>query len=181
MTQVLGLTVLRLEQRLGAAQRAPAGVKMRHLFILSLAGLTLAGCATVTRGTTNQVQIVSEPSGALARTSLGHQCSTPCTLQLSRKDEFSVTFAMPGYEEQTIVVKTQIAGAGAAGFAGNVLVGGVIGMGVDAATGSTLEHVPNPVSAVLRPLPRPTPQRSAPRSRSRGSVPQASLAPGASS
>ena len=126
-----------------------------------------AGCATVIRGTTNQVQIVSEPSGADARTSLGHACVTPCTLQVSRKDEFSVVFAKPGYEEARVDVKTNIAAAGAAGFAGSLLLGSVVAMGVDAATGSTLEHTPNPVSATLRPIaPVAAPPR-APRPRIR--------------
>ena len=133
---------------------------MRSVFIISVAGLALAGCATVTRGTTNQMQMVSEPTGVTARTSLGHQCTTPCTLQVSRKDEFAVTFTMPGYEEQTVPVKTQLAGAGAAGFAGNLLVGGVVGMGVDAVTGSTLEHVPNPVSVVMTPVAKPAAART---------------------
>ncbi|MGE3248482.1 MAG: PEGA domain-containing protein [Beijerinckiaceae bacterium] len=128
--------------------------------------VSLAGCATVTRGTTNQIQIVSEPQGAQVRTSLNQVCVTPCTLQVSRKDEFSVTFSKPGYLDQTIAVKTQLAGAGAAGFAGNVLVGGVVGMGVDAYTGATLLHVPNPVQAILQPAeqPRmaPPPQRRRP-------------------
>jgi hypothetical protein len=124
----------------------------------------LGGCASVTRGTTDQVQIVSEPPGADVRTSMGHNCQTPCTLQFSRKDEFSVTFSKPGYEPQTIAVGTRIAGSGAAGFAGNVLVGGVIGMGVDAATGATLEHFPNPVSATLQPI-RPTAPAPAQRKR----------------
>ncbi len=55
-------------------------------------------------------------------------------------------------------VRTQVASAGAAGFAGfagNILLGGIIGMGADAATGATLEHVPNPVSATLVPISRP--------------------------
>jgi len=43
-------------------------------------------------------------------------------------------------------------GGGAAGFAGNVLIDGIVGMGVDAATGSALEHYPNPVSVTLEPL-----------------------------
>ena len=133
--------------------------------LISLAGLALAGCATVTRGTSSQIQIVSEPSGATARTSLGHQCVTPCTLQVGRKDEFAVVFTLPGHEDQTVNVRTQLAGAGAAGFAGNVVLGGVVGMGVDAATGATLEHLPNPVSVVLRPIPKPAPARSAPRPR----------------
>jgi hypothetical protein len=113
--------------------------------------LMAGGCATITRGTTDQLQITSEPSNATARTSLGHNCVTPCTITISRKDEFSVVISKAGYQEQTIEVKTQIAGAGAAGFAGNVLIGGVVGMGADVATGAALEHVPNPVSVQLVP------------------------------
>lgn len=150
---------------------------MYRFVLISLAGFSLAGCATVTRGTTNQMQIVSEPSGATARTSMGHQCVTPCTVQVGRKDEFSVVFTHPGYEEQSVNVRTQLAGAGAAGFAGNVLVGGIVGMGVDAATGSTLEHVPNPVSVVLRPAPKPAPTRTAPRPRSPRPVADAARLP----
>ena len=125
---------------------------MLKLIAVGIAALSLAGCATVTRGTTNQIQIVSEPSGADVRTSMGMTCVAPCTITVSRKDEFAVTFNKPGYQELTIPVKTQVAGSGAAGFAGNVLLGGVVGMAADAATGATLEHVPNPVVGNLRPL-----------------------------
>lgn len=126
---------------------------MRVLFALAAAA-ALAGCATVTRGTTDQIQIQSEPSGANVRTSLSQTCVTPCTLQVGRKDEFTVSFEKPGYAPQEVQVRTQIAGSGAAGFAGNILVGGVVGMGVDAATGATLEHVPNPVRVTLLPIGR---------------------------
>ena len=119
------------------------------LAVVAAAGL-LSGCATITRSTVNQIQITSEPSGAFVKTSLQQSCQTPCTLSVSRKDEFSVSFHHDGFVDETIFVKTQIASAGAAGFAGNVLAGGLIGMGVDAATGATLEQVPNPVHAVLR-------------------------------
>lgn len=143
---------------------------MVRIILLAVVCAAMGGCATVTRGTTTQVQVQSEPSGAQARTSLNHSCVTPCTLQVNRKDEFSVVFSKPGYRDQTIEVKTQLAGAGAAGFAGNVLVGGVVGMGVDAYTGATLEHRPNPVRATLEPL---SPPAAAPpvRKRRRGGKP----------
>jgi hypothetical protein len=124
---------------------------MRILVIIALA-LTVGGCATVTRGTTSQVQFQSEPSGANMRTSHGHNCVTPCTLQMNRKDEFIATFSKPGFADQDVSVRTKVAGEGVAGFAGNVLVGGVIGMAADAATGATLEHYPNPVSVTLEPM-----------------------------
>ena len=69
--------------------------------------------------------------------------------------------------EEHVPVKTQVAGSGVAGFAGNVLIGGVIGMGADAYTGATLEHVPNPVFVTLRPVPPPplATTRAAPKPR----------------
>jgi hypothetical protein len=128
----------------------------RSIVAMAVAAVfTLGGCATITRGTTDQLQITSDPPDAMARTSLGHSCVTPCTLTISRKDEFNVVISKPGYQDETVEVKTQVAGAGAAGFAGNVLLGGVVGMGADVATGATLEHIPNPVSVVLMPLPAP--------------------------
>ena len=111
----------------------------------------LGGCATVTRGSTDQVQIISDPVGVNARTSTGYSCTTPCTIQVPRKDDFTVVFQAPGYETVTVPVTAQVAGAGAAGFAGNVLLGGIIGMAVDASTGAAYSHVPNPVSAKMVP------------------------------
>ncbi|POR51268.1 hypothetical protein CYD53_10751 [Bosea psychrotolerans] len=124
-----------------------------RIFVVAAVAGALGGCATVTRGTTDQITVNSIPPEAEARTSLGHACpATPCTWEVSRKAEFTVSFSKPGYEDMQIPVATRIAGAGAAGFAGNVLIGGLVGMGVDAATGSTLEHYPSPVLATLVPL-----------------------------
>ena len=144
---------------------------MIRVFVSVVAGLALSGCATITRGTTDQLQIVSDPSGADVRTSMGPTCITPCTLQVSRKDEFTVIISKPGFIEEQVPVKTQIAGNGAAGFAGNVLIGGIIGMGADAYTGATLEHVPNPVSITLRPVAPPPVATRAP-SKPRKPAPQ---------
>ena len=94
---------------------------------------------------------------------MGHVCTTPCTLQFQRKDEFTITFSKPGYVPQDVAVTTRVAAGGAAGFAGNVVLGGLVGMGVDAATGSTLEHVPNPVAVTLEPVAGAPPRRGPPR------------------
>lgn len=128
---------------------------MKNFAIIVLA-LSLGGCATVTRGTTGKVTFESEPAGAEVTTTVGKGCpETPCIVEVSRKSSFVATFYKNGYQEQSIPVNTRIAGEGAAGFAGNILIGGVIGMGVDAASGSTLEHYPNPVKAELVPVRSP--------------------------
>ncbi len=114
-----------------------------------IVGLLLAGsvaaCGTVTRGTKEQIAFDSSPDGARAQTTLGVACTTPCTLDIPRKKEFSVTMTKEGYDPQTVKVITRLSGKGAAGVAGNVLVGGIIGAGVDVATGAGLDHSPNPV------------------------------------
>jgi hypothetical protein len=140
---------------------------MRNLILASACALGLCGCATITRGTTDQVQLRSNPAEARATTSMGQSCMTPCTITVSRKDEFAVSFEKDGYEPQSVEVKTQVAGAGAAGFAGNVLIGGVVGMGADVVTGATLEHIPNPVQADLVPVRKVEPPIAARRTHNR--------------
>lgn len=147
------------------------------LLVAVALGLLCANCATVTRGTTNNVQIVSEPAEADARLSTGQSCTTPCTVTVPRSQEFTVVVSKPGFLPQQVEVKTQVAGGGAAGLAGNILLGGVVGLAADAASGASLDHVPNPVRVTLEPE-RPAAAR-APRGlrpRARG-TPTAALPP----
>lgn len=129
---------------------------MRIVLVLG-AALVIGGCATITRGTTSNVGFDSQPSGAEVRLSNGLGCVTPCSLAVKRNEEFIATFTRAGYVGQQVEVKTQVAGEGAAGFAGNIIAGGIIGMGVDAATGGALEHTPNPVVVALQPAGRGAP------------------------
>ena len=56
------------------------------IVLVVLAPMGLGGCASVTRGWSEQMQINSQPEGAEVRTSLNQQCVTPCTLTVQRKD-----------------------------------------------------------------------------------------------
>jgi hypothetical protein len=123
----------------------------RILWVAAL--LALTGCASIARGTSETVEIQVEPKDATVTTSLGFSCTTmPCQFKVDRKTEFSVSAIKEGYLPQTVNILTKVSGKGAAGFAGNVLIGGVIGMGVDAATGASKDHFPNPVVINLVPL-----------------------------
>lgn len=123
-----------------------------RVLLLTVALCLISGCATVTRGTTETILVQSEPSGATVRLSNGFTGVTPASFTLSRKGDLVVSVSKEGYETAEIPLKSQIAGAGAAGMAGNVLIGGIIGIGVDAVTGATLSHYPNPVKTALIPL-----------------------------
>lgn len=120
--------------------------------------LTVGACGTVTRGTSADVTFNSAPAGAKVQISTGLVCpATPCTFQISRKQEFIAHFELDGYEPQQIPVKTEVSGGGAAGMAGNLIIGGVVGIVVDASTGATMDHTPNPVYAHMVPIVKPKP------------------------
>jgi hypothetical protein len=131
-----------------------------HKFIvcLSCLGLLVAtgflstGCASITRGTKDKLKVVSEPPGATVTLSNGQTGTTPATFRLPRKKGVVVEVSKPGYESQKIAVSSKFAGAGGAALAGNVLVGGLIGAGIDGLSGATLSLKPNPVSVALVPL-----------------------------
>jgi hypothetical protein len=125
-------------------------------FITVVAIITMAGastaCATLTRGTTQQFVVETTPVGAAVKTSHGFTCpATPCTFSLPRKESFSVTASKDGFATQTAEVASGLAGSGAAGMAGNILLGGFIGIGVDATSGALNDLTPNPLKMVLQP------------------------------
>ncbi|MBI4659038.1 MAG: PEGA domain-containing protein [Verrucomicrobia bacterium] len=109
----------------------------------------LCGCATITRGTTQALVIESEPSGASVELSTGLRGKTPATFKVKRSENLVVTISKAGYETVTVNVIAQMSGAGGAGLAGNVILGGLIGAAVDAGTGATKELKPNPVKVNL--------------------------------
>jgi len=136
---------------------------MLRLLVVAAVALPCVGCASVTRGTTENISIASTPSGATAEISgleIPTACVTPCVVQTKRNADITVTINKEGYEPQIIPLTKEVPGSGAAGFAGNLLLGGVVGMGVDAATGAAQDHKPNPVIVTLQPL-TPAPSRAA--------------------
>jgi hypothetical protein len=124
----------------------------------------LSACATITRGTNQDFVVKSEPSEANVKLSTGQTCVTPCTLRMKRKSRFVVTVSKDGYQTQETEVHGVVKEGGAAGMAGNVIFGGIIGAGVDASNGAMMNLKPNPLTVTLVPV---------------GSAPAADAAPAA--
>lgn len=125
---------------------------------LTIALLTagLAGCASLPSGGRNTVRFITEPPGAVARTSIGQSCTTPCALSISRLDPFSVTFELAGHEPVTVNVlsteppseglRTNVGGMGVrVGLSDGTVAG-------DPGFQFRRVHQPNPVEARLRPI-----------------------------
>lgn len=114
--------------------------------------LFLGGCATVVSGTTQTIGINTDPQGADCQFSrkgalVGRVNPTPGALQidkdyesvavLCRKDDFDDTAGVIGSEFQAMTL-------------GNILLGGIIGVVVDAASGAMMKY-PESVSFTLVP------------------------------
>lgn len=128
---------------------------MKRIAVLLLAAASISACATVTKGTDDTVRMQSVPTGANVTISETRgkltdvQCTTPCELELNRKWSYNVEFVKTGYKTLTTLLEPKLSGDGTAGMAGNILLGGVIGAGVDAATGAMNDLKPNPMVANL--------------------------------
>ena len=113
----------------------------------ALAGAaSLSACATVTRGTNTYWDVHTNPGGARVETSHGYTCaSTPCSLKMPRKSAFQATITKPGYKTVVASVGNRVSGGGGGAAAGNILAGGIIGVGIDASSGAMLDLRPDPL------------------------------------
>lgn len=114
-----------------------------------------SACATITKGTEDTVTLNSVPSAASVTFSekLGkladQYCETPCVIELNRKYTYGVTFEKDGYKPVTGLLEPKFSSDGAAGMAGNILIGGIVGAAIDGSTGAMNDLKPNPMNAQL--------------------------------
>jgi predicted small secreted protein len=96
----------------------------------------LGGCATVINGTSQDVQVASQPSGATVEFTGGIGCTAPCELSLKRKDDYRADFVLDGYKSEYVYVQSRTGGG---------LIGGV----VDASNGASNSLYPRPLHVRL--------------------------------
>ena len=108
----------------------------------------LTGCATVLHGTTQSIPVNSNPCGARVLVDGTHEFSTPCHVKMQRNRDHHVIIEMPGYERAEYQITRQPTGKAV----NNIWVGGLIGLGVDAATGADNKLVPESIYVDLRRL-----------------------------
>lgn len=104
-----------------------------------------SGCASIIKGTTQKIPIASDPEGAdvLVDGSLVGQ--TPLNVEMKRKHDHLVTIQKTKYRPKSVAVVKDVGGA----VWGNVIAGGLIGWGVDAATGAQYNLTPKTIAITL--------------------------------
>jgi hypothetical protein len=94
---------------------------------------------------TEVLRVESEPPGADARSSQGQSCRTPCELTVQSGSDMTVSFALNGYQPQTVQVRPEVAPTSY----------------TDSGPGGRLQ--PNPVYAELQSVKPPAKKKTAPR------------------
>jgi hypothetical protein len=111
---------------------------MRHFLPTTILGVALGGCATITSGTSQTIEVTTYPAGAACEGTrdgapVGSVAATPGTFTVDKAPKtLTVTCRRDGYQS---AVKRLSAVAQPMTF-GNVIAGGVIGVAVDAASGA---------------------------------------------
>lgn len=118
------------------------GIK-RSLVIMLLSGFIMssAGCATVMTGKYQSIPVTSEPPGVKVRADTGEMIITPGKFHLIRNEEHTLVAEYPGYEQQQLKLHNKAQGW----VWGNILLGGVVGLIVDCASGASDELIPKEV------------------------------------
>ncbi|MFH1877496.1 MAG: PEGA domain-containing protein [Candidatus Omnitrophota bacterium] len=121
----------------------------RILFLMAVcaAVVDLAGCASLTTGPNQRIAVNSNPQGADVETDSGFTGVTPCNFKMQRNRDHIMKISKDGYKTAKVVFTRTLCGS----TAGNLIVGGIIGVGVDAMTGAMYKLCPENVSVDLVP------------------------------
>ena len=106
----------------------------------------ISGCATIINGTSQKIQVSSEPAGAAVSVDGGDACTTPVRLRLERRRDHTLILAKDGYETQSIKILHVLSEA----VCGNMFLGGPLGWVFDICAGTQYKLIPNPVHVELK-------------------------------
>jgi hypothetical protein len=140
-------------------------MKLQPVAAFAALALLLPGCASIIEGTTESIAVTTPPiEGAkcVLKSSEGtYYVTTPGNATVHKtKHDLNVECDKDGYQHASQKVESHFNGA----TAGNIIAGGLIGAGVDAATGADYNY-PTDVTVPMKPVAAvgtsPTPAPSA--------------------
>lgn len=103
-------------------------------------------CATIFTGTQDPISFSSTPEGAAVFHKGIEKCVTPCTVKIPRSlSKQTVTIEKEGFNKEEIKLTKNFNAVTLL----NILFGGAIGVGIDAATGSLTKYSPKKYEVVL--------------------------------
>lgn len=121
---------------------------MKTLLSFSLVlSLALSSCCTIVNGKYDDVNVSSNVTGATVKVDGAEKGKTPCQVEVSRKGGQVLTVEKAGYETHSTQLTTSVSGW----IFGNIFLGGIVGLVVDAAANTWADVEPDTVNANLTP------------------------------
>lgn len=105
----------------------------------------LSSCGTIIHGTRQDIGISSNPSGANVTIDNIQFGKTPVIAKLAREDNHTVKIEQPGFQPFDATITNSVSGW----VWGNIILGGLIGLAVDAVSGGLYYLSPEQVNATL--------------------------------
>lgn len=133
--------------------RAKRKGKLKMTFSLKMICIALitifvfSGCATILAGGPDMVVVNSNPQGATIILDGVPVGVTPATISFSRSCEGVVVLEKPGYQNTRLDVDKVVNGW----VFGNLIIGGLIGLGVDLATSNQGKYSTSPIFLSMPP------------------------------
>jgi len=122
-------------------------MKIASFAALAALGIAVSGCASIVEGTTQDFAVNTTPKGGAKCTLTNSEgtwyVTTPGNTRVHKtKHDLDITCTLDGYQTAHRTIESHFNGA----TAGNVIAGGIIGIGIDAATGANFNY---PADATL--------------------------------
>jgi hypothetical protein len=112
---------------------------------IGAASMLLTGCATIMHGTQQDVGFGSVPTNAKITIDNQRSATTPTVMKLSRKDNHIVRIELDGYLPYEATLTRGVSGW----VWGNIVIGGLVGLAVDAISGGLYKLTPEQMTATL--------------------------------
>jgi hypothetical protein len=119
--------------------------KSSVLVLMLFLTFLLTTCATLFKGSTETVAFSSDPTGAKVYVNGNLLGTTPVELELKSNKSYTIEFKKDGYETKTVVLNNSVGG----GWIILDILGGLLPIVIDAATGNWYELDQEHVNAVL--------------------------------
>lgn len=120
--------------------------KITSIVLLLSVLFLFSGCATLFKGDSSKLGLISNPQGAVVYANGAEICSsTPCSVKLKSGSSVNLLFKKDGFKEKMILVNNKI---GALWIILDI-VAGLVPIIIDAATGSWYEFDTDNVTVTL--------------------------------
>lgn len=117
------------------------------VLVFAASGLGTCSCGLIFQGTTEQINVSSEPPGATVTLNSGETRVTPFTVTVPRTEDLHLHFSKPGYQSTDLDDNTHVEG----GIMTADILPLLIPWSIDAASGAGYEHQQASVTGHLDP------------------------------